>query len=124
MPLMNCPECKKKVSSAADTCPHCGFPVASYLLDKKRQEHLKKDPKDCRECKYCRKDHKTWEYLMGGKIKGEGYASGEYVCTCEYLHKVVYNSLHVPLNKGEEVLNDNQAKTCPYYYWKWKDSLL
>ncbi len=28
MALINCPECGKQVSTAAQACPHCGFPVA------------------------------------------------------------------------------------------------
>ena len=29
MALMNCPECKKEISSTCKSCPHCGFPVAA-----------------------------------------------------------------------------------------------
>ena len=28
MALIDCPECKKPVSTAARTCPHCGFPLS------------------------------------------------------------------------------------------------
>src|SRR5205809_744502 len=31
MPLINCPECGKQVSTAAHACPSCGFPVAEKL---------------------------------------------------------------------------------------------
>src|SRR5215471_13464541 len=31
MALINCPECGKQVSTAAATCPHCGYPVAERL---------------------------------------------------------------------------------------------
>jgi len=31
MALINCPECGKQVSTAANTCPHCGYPVAENL---------------------------------------------------------------------------------------------
>ena len=27
MPLISCPECKKDVSTEADSCPHCGHPI-------------------------------------------------------------------------------------------------
>jgi len=27
MALMKCPECGKEVSTAASTCPHCGYPL-------------------------------------------------------------------------------------------------
>ena len=30
MALMTCPECKKKISDAAISCPHCGYPVAEH----------------------------------------------------------------------------------------------
>ncbi|HNQ91158.1 MAG TPA: PH domain-containing protein [Verrucomicrobiota bacterium] len=29
MALIDCPECGKQVSTAAQTCPHCGFPMAN-----------------------------------------------------------------------------------------------
>jgi hypothetical protein len=31
MPLIDCPECKKPVSTAAQACPNCGYPVADKL---------------------------------------------------------------------------------------------
>lgn len=31
MPLIECPECKKMVSSEAHACPFCGYPVAEKL---------------------------------------------------------------------------------------------
>ena len=27
MPLINCPECKKEISGAAEKCPNCGYPI-------------------------------------------------------------------------------------------------
>ena len=27
MALLNCPECKERVSDQAEACPHCGFPL-------------------------------------------------------------------------------------------------
>lgn len=32
MALIKCPECAGNVSSAADACPHCGFPIKQSLL--------------------------------------------------------------------------------------------
>ncbi|MFM8223157.1 MAG: zinc ribbon domain-containing protein, partial [Planctomycetaceae bacterium] len=29
MPLVNCPECSRQVSTAADACPQCGYPMQS-----------------------------------------------------------------------------------------------
>ena len=26
--LINCPECNQRVSDRAQTCPHCGYPIA------------------------------------------------------------------------------------------------
>lgn len=31
MPLINCPECGKPVSTSAHACPECGYPVAEKL---------------------------------------------------------------------------------------------
>jgi hypothetical protein len=31
MPLIDCPECKKSVSSEAHACPYCGYPVAEKV---------------------------------------------------------------------------------------------
>jgi hypothetical protein len=31
MPLINCPECGRQVSTEAQTCPGCGYPVAAKL---------------------------------------------------------------------------------------------
>jgi hypothetical protein len=31
MPLINCPECGKQVSTSAQACPACGFPVAEKV---------------------------------------------------------------------------------------------
>ena len=31
MSLINCPECGKQVSTAAQACPQCGFPVAAQM---------------------------------------------------------------------------------------------
>ncbi len=32
MPLIDCPECKKPVSTEAHACPNCGYPVAEKLV--------------------------------------------------------------------------------------------
>lgn len=34
MSLINCTECKKKVSSKASACPHCGAPVVVFITPK------------------------------------------------------------------------------------------
>lgn len=30
MALINCPECGRQVSSQAEKCPGCGFPIRNY----------------------------------------------------------------------------------------------
>jgi hypothetical protein len=37
MPLIDCPECGKPVSTAAHACPACGYPVAEKLAQPKAQ---------------------------------------------------------------------------------------
>ena len=33
MALIDCPECKKPVSTAAQACPNCGYPIAAKLAE-------------------------------------------------------------------------------------------
>jgi len=35
MPLIKCIECKSEISSFADSCPHCGFPISDKSLKTK-----------------------------------------------------------------------------------------
>ena len=35
MALIECPECKQKVSSEAKSCPHCGYPLKQIVVDEK-----------------------------------------------------------------------------------------
>ena len=37
MALAKCPECDGKVSEYAQSCPHCGFPIASSFGSKKAE---------------------------------------------------------------------------------------
>lgn len=42
MALIKCPECKKEdVSSYADVCPNCGFPIKDYNIKTKSEDNLK-----------------------------------------------------------------------------------
>jgi len=41
MPIVPCPECFKKVSSDATTCPHCGKPLA-FTDEYLKQENKKR----------------------------------------------------------------------------------
>jgi DNA helicase-4 len=34
MPLINCPECKSRISDRADVCPHCGLPSRHFAPEK------------------------------------------------------------------------------------------
>ena len=46
--LINCPECGKEISDAADKCIHCGFPIEKYLkikAEEKRREEERKSNK-------------------------------------------------------------------------------
>jgi hypothetical protein len=36
MPLINCPDCGKPVSSSARACPNCGYPVAEKLAEQEQ----------------------------------------------------------------------------------------
>ena len=35
MALIKCPECQKEVSTSAEACPHCGFPIKQSLNEEK-----------------------------------------------------------------------------------------
>lgn len=38
MALINCPECNKRISNQAVSCPDCGFPVAQFFLNQKKEQ--------------------------------------------------------------------------------------
>ena len=38
MPLVNCPDCGKPVSSSAHACPNCGYPVAEKHSEAQKQD--------------------------------------------------------------------------------------
>lgn len=42
MALIDCPECWNKVSTGAETCPHCGFPIKNLTNDDIENIHRKK----------------------------------------------------------------------------------
>lgn len=43
MALVRCPDCNKDVSDRADSCPNCGFPIFSYLENKRYEEELREE---------------------------------------------------------------------------------
>ncbi len=53
MALIDCPECGREVSNAADSCPHCGYPVKKYIEDmqKKRLEYERQQKKEKEQVK-------------------------------------------------------------------------
>ena len=46
MALIKCPECGKEVSTAAETCPHCGYPINKNEPVKEKQVENYPKPKD------------------------------------------------------------------------------
>jgi TM2 domain-containing membrane protein YozV len=42
MAIIDCPECKKEVSTQANTCPHCGYSIQNYLLEDRGGERKSK----------------------------------------------------------------------------------
>lgn len=48
MALINCPECGKEVSNAAESCPHCGYPIKKYVenMQNKRIEYETQQKKE------------------------------------------------------------------------------
>lgn len=41
--IMKCPECGRDVSSQANSCPGCGFPIKNYLEEFQKQQNEKKE---------------------------------------------------------------------------------
>lgn len=37
MALINCPECGKEVSNAAESCPHCGYPIKRFIEEEQKK---------------------------------------------------------------------------------------
>lgn len=46
MALINCKECSKEISDKAQTCPHCGAPIASWVNEVMKHS----DPNACAKC--------------------------------------------------------------------------
>ena len=50
MALFKCPECSSMISECADSCPHCGFPLADYYRWVKYQRSFGFDPLEYLSC--------------------------------------------------------------------------
>lgn len=50
MALINCPECNGNVSTAATTCPHCGFPLEKYIEEKAYNDEVERLTNKIRSC--------------------------------------------------------------------------
>ena len=42
MALIKCPECENNISSMADTCPHCGFPIKKHIGNQEFENECKR----------------------------------------------------------------------------------
>lgn len=40
MALIDCPECEKRISDKAASCPHCGYPLAEERAGRRREAFL------------------------------------------------------------------------------------
>jgi excisionase family DNA binding protein len=46
MALIDCPECNQKISSKAESCPHCGYPFKDNLVSKIEYKNMIMEPAD------------------------------------------------------------------------------
>lgn len=62
MALEKCPECGHDVSSLADFCPHCGFPLSDYREEKRIQKEEKTEQvlEEKQEVKVVKPINKSW----------------------------------------------------------------
>ena len=72
MSLINCPECDKQISSKADNCPNCGYPIAqkkSVPDENLTQAPYKEAKQQLRiKCPKCKKTFFIKEEMLGQKI--------------------------------------------------------
>lgn len=52
MALINCPECNGNVSTAATTCPHCGFPLEKYIAEKEYNDEVERLMSKIKPCEF------------------------------------------------------------------------
>ena len=94
MALVQCPECgKQNVSSAAHSCPDCGFPLREYFLSLEEEKNVPKTVE-------------YYDVLTGTEVSvfSDGLANGAVgKCkekTGEYAYRVENNILYVTRNAG------------------------
>ena len=134
-----CPECNKKISSLAKSCPNCGFPMSEYL-----KEHDLKDLTKiwvctkCGECyylenrkrpicEYCNVpliqtsiDNNEYDQLDGeeyyqktieiAKVYGNNFSEKNYNNRIKKINEKINKFLSTPSN----VPQPNTQVTCPY----------
>ncbi|MFW6129686.1 MAG: hypothetical protein ACOC56_00790 [Atribacterota bacterium] len=63
MALINCPECKRKVSDKAESCPRCGYPIIKYSKNIQEESKVKNQKVDKQEKKQnSLKKHKNQKF--------------------------------------------------------------
>jgi predicted amidophosphoribosyltransferase len=104
MALHDCPECGKSISTHAEACPHCGYPVRRGVVEKPRRIVEPTPRHSCsqcgapadRACSRCGKlvcsDHITWFH----PIKGAGAVCTQcqkFGCTMQIIAIVVFGAI-------------------------------
>ena len=89
MALINCPECDRKVSDSADTCPNCGYNIKSYLI---RQKQAQVEAE--RKAQQKELERKRTEEQALRKQKIEAY-KGKYLGTKKQRQKIVVSLITI-----------------------------
>ena len=92
MVLINCPECTKKVSSEAVSCPKCGYPVAQKY---KEYEEQAREARKAREDRELAKkiEEATKRAIANKKAREEGREEGEQVGMLKVLSGMVQDNV-------------------------------
>lgn len=64
MSLIRCPECRKKISSTAKQCPHCGFPFDEANLEAYKQKLEQRRAQNAEINRQSVKIHLTWGIIF------------------------------------------------------------
>lgn len=113
MPLIKCPDCKKEISSFAEACPHCGYPLAKIKKQEemriRKEEHLKHAPvKSCNNCSY-------YCMLQKWNDSSERFEDYDYGCS-------QYNSSNDDIIGGAPMREVPNPYSCSKYKWKDEDN--